>query len=383
MHDLAIVGAGPVGATLALSLADADLDIVTLDARAVGAIPGGDRSIALSHGSRLILERAGVWSALAMHPGAVTPIRVVDVSQARAFGVTRLTAEDAGVPALGYVVSYAALQKSLDAALVRAGIAVRFGAAVAAVGGTPAFAAATLEGVTDPLVVRLAVVADGGGAPLAGVERRSHDYGQVAVIAKVWMDAPHEGVAYERFTEEGPVALLPEHGCYGLVWTMTPARADAALAWTDDEFLVALSAHFGARVRGFARVSARRRFPLVLDYAQSPATVRVVAIGNAAQTLHPVAGQGFNLGLRDAYELSRAIVSASPEALGTRAMVDAYLARRRPDRLANIAFTHALARLFDDSLPFLKWPRGVALSLLDATRPAKRAFARAMVHGLR
>jgi 2-octaprenyl-6-methoxyphenol hydroxylase len=164
---------------------------------------------------------------------------------------------------------------------------------------------------------------------------------------------------------------------------MTPAHADTALGWSDDEFLAQLSAHFGSRVRGFTRVSARRRFPLLLDYARTPAATRVIAIGNAAQTLHPVAGQGFNLGLRDAYELSRAILAAEREALGARAMVDAYLGRRRADRLTSIAFTHSLARFFDDSLPFLKWPRGIALSLLDTARPAKRAFTRAMLHGLR
>lgn len=383
MHDVAIVGAGPVGATLALALADADLDVVALDARAAGTIAGGDRSLALSHGARLTFERLGVWTPLAATPGAVTAIRVVDISQARGFGVTRLTADDADVPALGYVVAYAALQNTLDAALARAGVPMRFEARVESIGGTPAYAAIMLGGGADPLLARLAVVADGGGAPVAGIERRTHDYGQVALTAKLWMDAPHDGVAYERFTQEGPVALLPEHGRYGLVWTMTPARAAEAMAWSDQAFLTALAAHFGARVRGFQRISARRCFPLLLEYAKPAAAGRAVAIGNAAQTLHPVAGQGINLGLRDAWELSRALIAAGRDAIGTQAMLDVYLARRRGDRLVNIAFTHGLAQFFDADVALLKWPRGVALSLLDAALPAKRAFARAMVHGLR
>jgi 2-octaprenyl-6-methoxyphenol hydroxylase len=383
MHDIAIVGAGPIGCTLALALADADLDIVALDARQQGTAPRGDRSLALSHGSRLILERLGVWAPLAAAPGAVTPIAVVDVSQARGFGVTRLTAADAGVPALGYVVSYVALQRTLDEAVARAGVPVRYGVSVTAIDGTGAHAALGCEGAGEPLLARLAVVADGEGAVIGGMSRKHHDYGQVAVVAKVWMDAPHGGVAYERFTEEGPVALLPEHGCYGLVWTMAPARAEAAMQWSDEAFLAELAAHFGARVRGFSKVSQRRRFPLVLDYAQRPAALRAIAIGNAAQTLHPVAGQGFNLGLRDAWELSRAIVGGERAALGTAAMLDRYLAGRRPDRLAGIAFTHSLVRLFDGRLPFGKWPRGIALAMLDAALPVKRAFARAMLNGLR
>jgi len=383
MHDVAIVGAGPVGATLALALADADLDIVALDARATGTMPGGDRSLALSHGTRLIFERLGVWSPLAATTGAVTPIRIVDISQARGFGVTRLTAADADVPALGYVVSYAALQNTLDAALSRAGVPVRFGAAVGSVGGTSAYAAIMLDGTADPLLARLAAVADGGGAPVAGIGRKTHDYGQVAVTAKVWMDAPHDGVAYERFTQDGPVALLPEHERYGLVWTMTPARAAEAMAWSDATFLAALAAHFGARVRGFLRISARRSFPLVLEYAKPAHATRAVAIGNAAQTLHPVAGQGINLGLRDAYELSRTVAAVPRAAIGTADMLDAYAVRRRSDRVASIAFTHGLAQFFDADFSLLEWPRGVALSLLDAALPAKRAFTRAMVHGLR
>ena len=146
LHDLAIVGAGPVGATLALAVADADLDVVVLDARAKGETPRGDRTLALSHGARLIFERLGVWGDFAAAPGAATSITAIDISQAGGFGTTRLTALENGLPALGYSVSYRALQAALDGAMARAGIAVRHGAAVTSVGGTPSYAAVLCEG---------------------------------------------------------------------------------------------------------------------------------------------------------------------------------------------------------------------------------------------
>jgi 2-octaprenyl-6-methoxyphenol hydroxylase len=136
-------------------------------------------------------------------------------------------------------------------------------------------------------------------------------------------------------------------------------------------------------VRGFARVAERRTFPLALEVSRPVVTARAVVLGNAAQTLHPVAGQGFNVGLRDAYELAQAIVASPRDAIGSPAMLAAYAARRRNDRAAGIAFTHGLVHLFGTDLPFVRWPRGMALALLDALPPAKRAFTRAMMFGLR
>jgi 2-octaprenyl-6-methoxyphenol hydroxylase len=178
------------------------------------------------------------------------------------------------------------------------------------------------------------------------------------------------------------MALLPERDHYGLVWTMQPHEAARALAWSDDEFIAQLARHFGTRVTGFARVADRKTFPLALEYALPSTTTRTVLIGNAAQALHPIAGQGFNLGVRDAFELGQAINESAPEALGERAMIAAYAASRRVDRLAGIAFTHGLTQIFTSELPFVRWPRGVALTMLDAVPPVKKAFTRAMLFGL-
>ena len=384
LHDVVIVGAGPVGSTLALALADGDADVVILDERAPGQTLRGERSLALSYGARLILERLGVWSAVSAVRGAATPIARIDISQAGGFGQMTLAAEEQGIPALGYVVSYRALQSALDAALARTGVTVRHGVAAKSVGGAPAFAAVELEGADDqPVLARLAAVADGSGAAMAGIVRQRHDYGQVAVIGKLWRTAPHDGVAFERFTPEGPIALLPEGDHYGLVWTVSPHRARELSGLDDAAFLGQLTHHFGARTGGFLRVADRREFPLVLDFALEPALARCVALGNAAQTLHPVAGQGFNVGLRDAWALADVVLDTPRERLGDRAMLERYLRSRRTDRMAGIAFTHGLVSIFGNDLPVVRWPRGLALTMLDAVPAAKRAFAHAMLFGLR
>ncbi|MET0202829.1 MAG: FAD-dependent monooxygenase [Casimicrobiaceae bacterium] len=380
--DLVIVGAGPVGATLALGVAGAGLDVAVLDARESGAAARGDRTLALSHGTRLVFERLGIWPALAADPAAITPITSIDISQAGGFGVTVLDAADHALPALGYVVSYRALQAALDAALARRAVPVRFGASVATVGGTPAYAAVTLAS-GEVMTARLAAVADGSGATVAGIAREHRAYGQVALVAKVETDPPQSGRAYERFTARGPLALLPEHDGYGLVWTMTPAEAERVHALPDAQFLGELALAFGPHAGRFLRAGSRRTFALGLEIARPTVGARVVVIGNAAQALHPVAGQGFNLGLRDAHELAQSIIDAPRDALGDRRMLATYASARRADRLSGIAFTHGLVHLFGTELPFVRWPRGIALALLDALPPAKRAFTRAMLFGVR
>jgi 2-octaprenyl-6-methoxyphenol hydroxylase len=383
LRDLAVVGCGPVGGTFVLALAGHGLDVVGLDARAPGTAPKGDRSLALSHGARLTFERVGVWDSLARREGAVTPILEIDISQAGGFGTMRLTAREQRVPALGYVVSYVALQHEIDEALARAGATVRFGSAVDAVDADPAAATVRLVDATDAPRARLAVVADGTGAAIRGIERARHDYGQVALVGAVWIDRPHGGIAYERFTPEGPMALLPERDHYGLVWTMRPEQSRGLLELSETAFLAALADRFGTRVEGFTRVANLRTFPLVLERARPVVAARAVVIGNAAQQLHPVAGQGFNLGVRDAWELARIVLETPRDALGSPAMLARYAASRAPDRTSGIAFTHGLTRIFGNDLAAMRWPRGLALAALDAMPPVKRAFARAMLYGVR
>jgi 2-octaprenyl-6-methoxyphenol hydroxylase len=391
MHDLIIVGAGPVGATLALALRESDLDIVALDARPAGGIARSDRSLALSHGARLVFERLGVWSEVAAAAGAVTPITSIDISQRAGFGRARLHARDQGVDALGYVVSYRALQHALDAALSRAGVTVEHGVKVMRVDAKPGEAHARVvterDGAPIEWSARLAAIADGGGDVVGYIARRKHDYGQVALVAKVWSREPHDGLAFERFTDEGPMALLPEQDHYGLVWTTTAEKAAELVALPESSFLIAVAQRFGPCAGPWTRVADRRTFPLALEFAPRVLGERTVLLGNAAQALHPVAGQGFNLGVRDAFELAQELLAASDEKsrdrLGDHASLAAYARRRRVDRWSGIAFTHGLLSIFGADVSLLRWPRGLALTLLDAAPPLKRMFTRAMLYGLR
>ena len=388
LHDLVIVGAGPVGATLALALVDSDLDVVTLDARPAGSIARSDRSLALSHGARLIFERLDVWSEVAATPGAVTPITAIDISQRAGFGRARLHARDHGVDALGYVVSYRALQHALDAALARAGMSIEHGVGVTRVSATAASAQVVGErnGAAVEWSARLAAVADGGGDVVDYIARRRHDYRQVALVAKIWSSEPHGGLAFERFTDQGPMALLPEGDHYGLVWTTTAENASALVELSEQSFLEALAQRFGPCAGPWTRVADRRTFPLTLEFATRVAAERTVLLGNAAQALHPVAGQGFNLGVRDAYELAQELLAISVvtdrDHFGAPRFLAEYSRRRAADRWTGIAFTHGLLGIFGTDVSLLRWPRGLALTLLDALPPIKRMFTRAMLFGL-
>lgn len=389
LHDVVIVGAGPVGGAAALALADSDLDVVALDARAEGATGRGDRSLALSHGSRLIFERLGIWSEVAATPDAVTSIKAIDISQRGGFGHARLEAAEQGLPALGYVVSYRALQGAIDAALARAGRRVVHAISANRVTATAAYAtvSAEREGAAVEYTSRLVAVADGGGRLVPELPRRRHDYGQVALVGKAWPSESHRGVAFERFTPSGPMALLPEGDHYAFVWTTTPAQGETLRTLPRSEFLSALEERFAScfdsRAQSFVQVEERQIFPLILEFAPRVVGERLALMGNAAQALHPIAGQGLNLGVRDAHELAQELLATPRDEIGTREQLARYARRRQTDRVAGIAFTHGLLGIFGVDAPWLSWPRGLALTLLDALPTAKRMFARAMLFGVR
>jgi 2-octaprenyl-6-methoxyphenol hydroxylase len=377
MSGVLIVGAGPVGAVCALALRQQGIDARVLEAQPEDA-RADTRTLALSHGSRLILDRLGVWDTLV----GVTPITRIHISQRGALGVTRLSAEEVKVPALGYVLSYATLTAALKQALAAADIAVEYGVTVARIeSGTQT---ATLHGAdgrshTAPLVV----VADGGrseGAPAPKFER---DYQQMAVVCEVQTELPHANQAFERFTPEGPAALLPKGDRYALVWTARNADADRIAALADDEFLAALYRHFGGRQGLFLHASPRKTFPLKLAYTGSDAADRVVRIGNAAQTLHPVSGQGFNIGLRDAWELASLCGDTAPDALGNAAMLSTYARGRRVDVLGGVGFTDFLVRVFSNDIAPVRHARGLGLLALEMCPPLKSFVARRMIFGAR
>lgn len=373
--DVAIVGAGPVGATLAVLAARSGLSIGLFEAREG---PSHDRrTLALSHASRERLEEARAWP----HEAA-TPIESIHISQRGGPGRTLLQASEQRLPALGYTVSYAALESALDARMKDAGIPVTYGAACEGI--ELASDAATLRFASGRTAqARLLVLADGGAnaSRIPGIAFMEKDYGQRAVVAAVRCDRDHGGRAYERFTAQGPMALLPVGQRYSLVWTATPSEAERLLALDEASFIEELQQAFGDRAGRFVAVSDRASFPLKLRAVNTPIALRTAIVGNAAQALHPIAGQGLNLGLRDAGTLAALLVGAKREAVGEAAMLATYRDARRRDASRGIAFTDLLVSTFADARRLPTQGRGLALLALDLFPAARRLLAERMIHG--
>jgi len=397
-YDIAIIGGGPVGAALACALQGSRLKICVLEARPANAPSADARALALSYGSRLLLGRLGVWDTLP----DVSAIRTIHISQKKSFGRAVLRAAEMNVPELGYVLPYPALQDALTNALTLPSPAggrgaggegrTIYGAQVTELHSEAGHATISyrqscpehVEGMDTEhtLHTRLAVVADGGRLLAEKHPPELRDYGQSALITHVTCSAPRASTAFERFTPQGPVALLPYKDGYEIVWTAPHQRVEEMLQWDDATFLAELHQHFGDRVGEFLTAGKRSSFPLGLKKAphQSPMP-HVVLLGNAAQTMHPVAGQGFNLGLRDAWDLAQEILDAAPEALGTDEMLAAYRNSRRLDREAGIRFTDGLVRLFSNDLPMVSAARALSLTALDCLPFAKTFVAKRMMFG--
>ncbi|HRE18413.1 MAG TPA: FAD-dependent monooxygenase, partial [Rhodocyclaceae bacterium] len=331
--DVLIVGAGPVGITLALLLAGNGLQVRLLDRRPPDAQSGDPRALALSHGARQLLEPLGAWP-----DREATPIETIHISQRGGFGRTVMDRSEYGLPALGYVVRYgklvAALRARLDPAALIAPVEI------AAIAPHSDHVAVTLrEGDSErTMCTRLLVHAE--GTPGEDAEVKVRDYGQHAVIAEVQSKPPHGQRAWERFTPDGPLALLPLGGAFSVVFTVSPEKADHLLSLDDAGFLAALQTQFGQRLR-FVGTGPRARFPLALRLRERLTAERQVWIGNTAQTLHPVSGQGFNLGLRDAWQLAETVLAHADDVGGTTPLND-YAAQRRIDRQGSAAFTDGI-----------------------------------------
>ncbi|MFA5082998.1 MAG: FAD-dependent monooxygenase, partial [Hydrogenophilaceae bacterium] len=363
---------------LAIALKDSGLAVAVLEARTEFAARD-PRALALSQGTRLILERLGVWDRLA--PRA-TAIETIHVSQRGRIGRAVLEAKELAVPALGYTAEYGDLYQALAAGLPEAGASLITGARVTAV--RPAAGGGLVEfeqaGSARGLSARLIVLADGGKSLPGAVKVK--DYGQSAIICTVTTELPHGNRAYERFTPAGPMALLPLGDDYALVWTTANDLVEERMAWEQATFLEALQAGFGDRQGRFLAAGPRSVFPLRLITAQKVVEPGLVRIGNAAQTLHPVAGQGFNLGLRDAWWLAETAMDRPREELGGAEFLASYHQHRRRDVSGGIAMTDILVEVFANDLPLLSQTRGLALSAMDMLPPLKQAFARKMMFGV-
>ena len=380
ISDIAIIGGGPVGAALALALRDSGLKVSLLEARNAAEINPDPRALALSYGSRLLLMRLGVWDALP----DVSPIKAIHISQKNSFGRTLLESAKLDVPELGYVLPYTAIQAAMQTALAQSRVDFQGGASVTLLNNTTHGADIVYQqaGVEKHLSARLVVVADGGKTLEASYPAEVHDYGQSAIIAHVTCSQPKPSTAYERFTTHGPLALLPYKGGYELVWTVPNTLVETMLQWDDNTLLTQLHQHFGDRVGRFLSVGNRSTFSLKLKRAPDTTLPHTVLIGNAAQTLHPVAGQGFNLGLRDAWVLAQTVLSSTPDNLGSATMLADYKNARKLDRNAGIRFTDGLVKLFSNDLTLLSTARAASLSLLDSLPGMKKFVARHMMFGV-
>jgi 2-octaprenyl-6-methoxyphenol hydroxylase len=395
--DVAIVGGGMVGATLGVALAPLKLRVALIEAiphNAASQPSFDERTTALSNGSRRILETLGVWPSLSAQ---ATSIRKIHVSDQGRFGFARIDAAEQGLKALGYVVANRALGNALWSRLEESpGLKVFCPAQVSkvmaheqAVSIEIAGQGATAGGAdaTTVLEAKLVVAADGAQSAVRGafgIEADVRDYEQTAVITTVLPQRFHDNVAYERFTPGGPLALLPlDGGRCTLVLTLTKEAAQAALAWSDEEFLAEAQRRFGFRLGRFLKVGRRVPYPLFLTQSARTSAPRCVIIGNAAQGLHPVAGMGFNLGLRDVASLAELIADRAGQDAdaGSRELLAEYDAWRSADRGGVIGFTDGLVRIFSNPLSSVRGLRNLGLLAFDLLPPAKAALSRLSTGG--
>ncbi len=383
-----VIGGGPVGLVLALLLQQSGVPVTVLEAQQPGAMYGDGRALALSYGTRQVLEKLGVWHLL---EEKVTAIETIHVSQQKGFGRALLKAGEHKLPALGYVVSYGALMQALDARLAGcAGLEIRYQVPVQQLHVDAEAAQITFQAMagidtpgTDVLVTPLAVVADGGRSleAIPGLVRETKHYGHDALVGLVQAELPHRNIAYERFTPDGPMALLPNGDQFSLVWTGGQAYIDQVAALDDAAFLEALHQAFGDRVGKFLQIGKRGRFPLKLSKLEQTFAAHCVVIGNAAQTMHPVAGQGFNVGIRDAMALAGNIAESAAAEWGASHRLTEYHQSRARDTGRGLIFTDFLVNVFSNDLIGVGLLRGAGLGALSMLPAARRFLVNKMSYG--
>ena len=406
-YDVVIVGGGMVGLSLANALLPMakhfGLNVAMVEASpapkasdTTQAHPSFDvRTTALSAGTRNLYQAMDVWSFIERQ---ACPVHTIHVSGKGHFGATRLSHTEEGVEALGYVVENHWLGRALSTSLDKNNqgqITWYQPAQVESIGDPTAsdddqpLRHITLQqnGETLDITAELVVLADGGRSPLKaqlGISDNLSAYGQHAVVAVIEPSKDHHNLAYERFAEEGPVALLPllnhrGHRRYGLVWTVADDEVDEVLALSDEAFLTRLQATFGYRAGHFTRVGERSSYPLAKKLAAEQVRPGVVVLGNAAHSLHPVAGQGFNLALRGATSLVEQLINMKQQglSLADAASLSAYAEARSFDQLRTIESSEKMMQLFCSPHPLLRAIRGASLQLMDVCKPAKTLLARA------
>jgi len=389
-YDIVIIGGGLVGASLACALGEQDLKIAVIEAVPLSAESQpsyNDRTVALGYGSRQIFEGIGIWSEI--ESLGATAIKKIHVSDRGHIGKTRLDCASEGLDALGYVVETRLLGKALAACLsTLSNVDLICPAKLVSLNFEQDLVDVVIKQgeVTQTLSSRLVVGADGVQSSVReqlGIKTFDVNYNQTAVITNVSVERPHQHIAYERFTSTGPLALLPmsdvkaEHRC-SVVWTIKDKDRDAVLALDDDAFLNELQQRFGGQLGKFTHVGKRIAFPLTLRQAREHVRSRLALIGNAAHTIHPIAGQGFNLGLRDVAVLAQVVAEASQagEDIGELSVLKRYAKWRRRDHVRVIGFTDSMVRLFSNNITPVALARNLSLVATDLFPPLKKLITR-------
>ena len=391
--DIAIVGGGLVGISLACALSHLDPAprVMLIESHDYASLPpaGFDaRTIALSYSSQQIFAALGLWPAIVA--AGVSPIEMIHISDRGHPGVTHLRAEEQAVEALGYVIENRILGEALFAALQNyTNVQLLAPAEVVAIEiqTSQALLRVRMGEQTQTLHPRLLVAADGSESfvrQFLHIKQRHWDYHQSAVICNVATDRAHQAIAYERFTASGPMALLPltpmsdyPHR-YGLVWTVPSQQLEDVMAMNDGDFLDKLQARFGQRVGRFIKCGTRHHYPLGFSMINEHIRHRLAFIGNAAHTLHPVAGQGFNLGLRDVAALVEVIREAMAQSqdYGERQILQRYADWRRRDHRVTSLFTDSLVRVFSNNFLPLVVARNAGLLAMDLFAPVRKRLTR-------
>ncbi|MCR8922184.1 2-octaprenyl-6-methoxyphenyl hydroxylase [Dasania sp. GY-MA-18] len=394
-YDVVIAGGGMVGASLALLLQHSSLQtgrspkVLVVESYAPSSAAAQNkgasfdaRSTALSYGSRIIYQQLGLWQQLAPY---ATAIEHIHVSERAAFASALLHAADMHWPALGYVIENRGLGEVLHAALAASDIELACPATVVQAQPQQGAMAITLSegGQQRQLRCQLLVVADGAQSQLRqhlGIAHSVHSYQQSAVVANVAFEKSHRQVAYERFTDQGPLALLPlaEPNRAALVWTQSPEQAQHLCSCDEAEFLAALQQRFGHRLGQFTQVGSRQQYPLQLVTSTEQLRSQVVIMGNAAHALHPVAGQGFNLALRDCARLSEILLAAhaKQQNLGELAVLKQYQQAQQFDQHKTTLFSDKVGAVFAHRAKPLMLLRNLGLSAVDAVPSLKQQFIR-------
>ncbi|RUR31070.1 2-octaprenyl-6-methoxyphenyl hydroxylase [Vreelandella nanhaiensis] len=389
-HDIVIVGGGLVGASLGCALAPLieryGWKVAIIEASSINEAPLEEswqpsfdaRASAIAEGSAQRFRQLGVWEAMQTE---ATPIQHIHISERGRLGSTRLSASEMGVDALGHVIPNAWMGRVLHRHLKALPIEWHCPAKVERLSPEASGHYLRLSDGSE-LHAALTVLADGGRSGLKeqlGIHSRRNSYEQTALIAHVGVSQPHQGIAYERFTQEGPVALLPLSGqAMELIWTHPSGHEKARMALPEREFLAQLQVAFGDRVGRFTRMGKRYSYPLSLVTADEPVRPGLAVLGNAAHALHPVAGQGFNLALRGIMDLVEALEQGeqAKRPLGEMATLLAFEKKRARDRGNVIRFSDGLVRLFGHSLPLLPHARAAGLIGLNLIGPLRRGLAR-------